>query len=645
MSDNVLSLTDVHKAFGPKVILDGVSFGLDAGETIGLIGDNGTGKSTFLKILSGEDVADAGVVARRSGLKVELLEQVPHLEPGRTAREVLSEVFAPLAEAITRYEEAAAALDPDASRWLDEIERRGGWDWHHRVERAATEAGVEDLDVEVDVLSGGQHKRVALARLILAEPELALFDEPTNHLDAATVEWLEGWIARSRAACVVVTHDRWFLDNVVTRMAELRGGRLSVYEGCYRDYLEARAEEQALRRRTGQRRLKQLKAELAWARRSPKARTSKSKARLGRVASLGDEVKALEREAARADFELDSGPRLGKTILELVRITKGFGEGPPLIDGLSFIMRKGQRYGILGPNGIGKTTLMRLVEGEIEADGGTIVRGANTKIAYFDQHRSALDPAKSVKRILCPDGGDKVWVSGRQIHVVSWVERFGLTSGHLEMRVGSLSGGERNRVALARFLLADANLLLIDEPTNDLDLPAIHALEDALLGFDGCVMVVSHDRWFLDRVATAILAFDRDPEGHPRLELIEGDYTTYRRLRKQKQDAEREVAARAAREAKRAAKEAEAARAARRAPTGPRKLTWAEVRELDGLEPQIEALEEEVAALEGRLADPGIWAAGGDEGVRTQRALDASKARLDAAYARWEALSVIAESG
>ncbi|MFT7582233.1 MAG: ATP-binding cassette subfamily F protein uup, partial [Myxococcota bacterium] len=337
MSANVLSVTELRKAFGPRVILDGVTFGLDSGDTIGLIGDNGAGKSTFLKIIAGLEPADGGVVAQRNDVTLALLDQVPTLDPEKTIRQILEEPFGPAIAAVAKYEALATAMDPEAERWLAEVERLDGWDWMHRLERVASQCNVGELDVPAGQLSGGQQKRVALARLILLEPDIILFDEPTNHLDATTVEWLEQWIAKTSAACMVVTHDRYFLENVVTKMAEIRDGQLKVYEGSYSDYLLARAEEEAQADRVGHRRLQMLKSELDWARRSPKARTTKSKSRLQRVDALQDDVTSGQQlKAARggASFEMGEGRRLGKTILEFVNVTKGF-DGPPLIEDFS----------------------------------------------------------------------------------------------------------------------------------------------------------------------------------------------------------------------------------------------------------------------------------------------------------------------
>jgi len=639
MAEHLLNITGLTKAYGPRVLFDDVTFGLDAGDKIGLIGDNGAGKSTFLAMLAGTQDPDAGNIAIKNDVRIGLLEQVPHLDPAKTPRDIIAEPFAPLVEAIRRYEDAAAALDPEAETWLHAIENLGGWDWPHKVEKVASEVGVEALDVPVAQLSGGQRRRVALARLLLEEPDILLFDEPTNHLDAETTEWLEGWIGKTQSACVIVTHDRYFLENVVTRMAEVRDGQIRMYQGSYRDYLQARAEEEELRRRTGQRRLQVLKAELDWASRSPSARSTKQRARLDRVDGLADEVKKLRQETRRADFQLDQAPRLGKTILELAHVSAGF-DDLSVIDDMTMMLRRGDRVGIIGPNGSGKTTLLRLVTGDHAPSSGRVVRGKQTQIAYFDQHRSILDDDATVRATVCPEGGDKVFVGDHQLHIVSYLERFGFVASQHGMKVGSLSGGERNRLALARFLLADANVLLFDEPTNDLDLMTMHTLEEALIGFGGCVMVVSHDRYFLDRVATTMVVFEgRAPA---KVTVQPGDYTTWRRLKAREVEDERAAAAAAVAAEK---KEKRRSGGGRDVPTtirAKRTLTWAERRELEGIEPRIEEAEERVAILDEALSAPDVWADGGARGLELQSQRDEAKAALDALFARWEELMELA---
>ena len=573
MSRNILSLTGLHKTYGDRTVLDGVTLGIDGGEVVGLIGDNGSGKSTLLKIIAGLEEPDQGLVTVRGGVRVGLLEQIPTLPPGVSARQALSAPFAELIAAIAAYERAVEAMDPRADALLLEVERRGGWDFEHRVERAAEDVALEDLDAPVDTLSGGQRKRLAIARLRLEGAGLLLLDEPTNHVDAETVERLEAWILAAPETCVLVTHDRTFLERVVDRIVEIRDGQIRSYPGTYTDYLEARATEEALRDRTRHRRLRILESELDWARRSPKARTTKARARVDRIDSAQQEQEALRSTTRVARFELGSAPRLGKRILEMENVSCGF-DGVPLLEGFSLVLRPGERLGIVGPNGCGKTTLLRLVLAELAPTAGRVQLGDLTRVAYFDQHRTALDPELSLRETLVGGAGEAVYPGGERCHVATYLERFAFRPETMGQKVSSLSGGERNRLAIARFLLEEANVLLLDEPTNDLDLLTLGVLEEALLSFGGCALVVSHDRWFLDRIATGIVAFE--PHG---VTVLQGGYTQYRETR----------------EAEEAARKLEAA-ADRRAVAAPaaapvrarRGLSWREARELEALEGDIE---------------------------------------------------------
>ncbi len=599
-----------------------MTFGVDRGAKIGVIGANGAGKSTLLKIIGGLDEPDGGRVVVRGGCKVAFLEQEPALPGGATVRQVLE---VPLAEL------KAAVESGDVER----AEALSAWDWEHRLERAAENLGVTRLDEVVDVLSGGQRKRVALARMVLERADVLLLDEPTNHLDTEISDWLEQWLATSDATALLVTHDRYFLDRVVTRMAEVRDGQVRMYAGNYTDYLEARAREEEHRASVRKRRLQLLKAELEWARRAPKARRTKAKARLDRIDDAKAEQRTLSAQQLVADFRFGSPPRLGKTILELVDVHKGYDGQPELIDGLSLIVRKGERFGVIGPNGCGKSTLLKLIGDELTPDRGTLTRGTHTRIAWLDQERSVLDPTQTVRRTLLPDGGEFVFVGGHKLHVNGWLQRFAFPPDRHNMRVGSLSGGERNRLAIARFLLEDANVLLLDEPTNDIDLVTANVLEEALARFEGCVMVVSHDRFFLDKIATGIIAFDDlagEHEGQ-KVNVIQGDYTNYSRVRLKHLEARREAASQ---------KRVEERRQARARTLADREkkpgLTWNEKQELSGMEAAIEAAEAEVERLEALLADGALWTTDHETARRVDDELRTARAAAEALYARWEDL-------
>ena len=635
MSENVLSISGLCKSYGARTILDDVTLGLDLGTKLGLIGANGAGKSTLLKVVAGIEEAEAGTVAIRKGAELFYLDQDPELEPGTTPRGVLEDELSPARDALQRYERAAEAMNDSADALFEEVERLSGWDWQHRLERAAHEAGVTDLDADAGTLSGGQRKRVALARLLLSRASILLLDEPTNHLDAGTVDWLEGWLAQTSAAVIVVTHDRYFLDRVVNRMAEVREGELRMYDGAYTDYLMARATEEEHRTRVRKRRLQLLRSELEWARRSPKARTTKSKARLDRIDDAKDEQRRLVVEERVADVAFAEGPRLGKTILEFVSVSKRFGQGEPLIRNFSMILRRGERFGIIGPNGCGKSTMLRLLGGLLEPDSGTIVRGKHTALAYFDQERSRLDDRLTVRGQLLPDGGEFVFPggTGTKVHIAGWLGRFAFGPESHAKTVGSLSGGERNRLALAQLLLEDANLLLLDEPTNDIDLLTMRVLEQALIDFPGCVLVVSHDRYFLDRVATGIVSFEGEWEGAGQVSMIQGDYTHYKRVRLAALETRRSE--RAAEE--RAKRKAEATTTESR-PSARTGLSWKEARELEGLEQEIENVDAAVTDIEAALAEPTIWSEDHARALELQKALAEKRDESDRLYARWEAL-------
>ncbi len=661
-SPPLLVISDLAFAYGERVLFEGLSFALMPGDKVGLIGDNGVGKSTLLKLIAAVASANSsrpttrpeerplrGDIALRSGARIGVLDQVPDLPHDATIGQVLEEGLAPLINAITQWEVAIGAMDPKADYFLSKIEMLGGFDYQHKIESIHEELDLPPLDRTIGTLSGGQMKRVAIGRLVLEAPDIVLYDEPTNHLDVETIEWLEQHIADSSQACLVVTHDRAFLDNAVTKMAELRGGRrltgpeaergaLAVYAGSYEDYLEARAIEEDQRAALGQSKANLLKTELEWSRRQPKARTTKSHARLDRFENLKGEVAGLRQKAVVADFDFGAGAkRLAKSVLALENATFGYGQ-PPLATNLDLALIRGERLGVIGKNGIGKTSLLKVMTGELALMNGTRDEGPETVFATFDQHRMVLDPNSSIHRIIAPDGNDTVFPGGKPTHVAAWLARFAFTARHLPMAVAALSGGERNRLALARFLLEPANVLLLDEPTNDLDLQTLAILEEALLGFSGTVVVVSHDRWFLDRVTTRLLVFeDLAPDTVPgetrrHVHIQPGGWSTYRRLRVPELDAARAVY-------KDALKQLERSKRAPPKPPPKPALTAAEKKELKTLEGQIEKTEAKKTELTELLASPDIWSG---DAARAKK-LDAERAKLEkdlAQYiARWESLA------
>jgi ATP-binding cassette subfamily F protein uup len=654
----ILVVSDLAFAYGERVLFEGLSLALEPGDKLGLIGDNGVGKSSFLKLLLGLETPLRGNVALRSGTRVGVLEQVPELDLEATVRAVLEEGIGPRLAAIAKWEAATAAMDPSADALLTEIEHLGGFDYEHELQGVASDLELPSMERVIGTLSGGQRKRVAIARLVLSRPDLALFDEPTNHLDIETVEWLEKWIGDSAATCLVVTHDRAFLDRAVNKMAELRAprrlvgaeverGALAVYAGNYEDYLEARALEEEQRAALGQSRAQQLKTELEWSRRQPKARTTKSHARLGRVEALKDEVRDLGARELKTEIVFSDAPRLAKSVLALEGATFGYG-GVPLCTNLDLALARGERLGVVGRNGIGKTSMLNALAGDLALMAGKRIVGSETKIAIFDQHRTVLDPKRSIQETVAPDGNDTVFPGGKPMHVAAWLARFAFTPKHLPMNVSALSGGERNRLALARFLLETANVLFFDEPTNDLDLATLGVLEDALVGFPGTIVVVSHDRWFLDRVATRMLVFEDLPPveigGVPRREvhMQPGGYTTYRRLRGPELEALRARYADLEREARNADKAAKKAASGRRegGESAPKRgLSGPEKKELQALEKSIERLEGELGKVGALLEDAAIWAGDGSKGREASAKKTALEAELEVAMERWGSLA------
>ncbi|MBA9079247.1 MULTISPECIES: energy-dependent translational throttle protein EttA [Rufibacter] len=533
----IFSMAGVSKIYPPqKQVLKNIYLSFFYGAKIGVLGLNGSGKSSLLKVIAGVDKQYQGDVAFSPGYSVGYLEQEPQLDPAKTVMEIVQEGAAETVALLKEFEEineAFADENADFDKLMarqgevqEKLDHLGAWDLDSKLERAMDALRTPPADAVIGNLSGGEKRRVALCRLLLQEPDVLLLDEPTNHLDAESVLWLEQHLQQYKGTVIAVTHDRYFLDNVAGWILELDRGEGIPWKGNYSSWLEQKAERLAKEEKTESKRQKTLQRELEWARMSPKARQAKSKARLGNYEKMASE-EAKEKEQ-KLELFIPDGPRLGNVVIEAENLSKAFGD-KLLFENLSFNLPPAGIVGIIGPNGAGKSTLFRLITGRETPDTGTITVGPTVETAYVDQQHESLDPNKSVFETIS-GGTETMLLAGRQINSRAYVSKFNFTGGDQEKKVGVLSGGERNRVHLAMTLKQGANLLLLDEPTNDLDVNAIRALEDALENFAGCAVVISHDRWFLDRIATHILAF----EGDSQVVWFEGNFSDYEEAKKKR---------------------------------------------------------------------------------------------------------------
>ncbi|MEZ4232210.1 MAG: ABC-F family ATP-binding cassette domain-containing protein [Polyangiaceae bacterium] len=645
----VLTAKGLRKSFGPQVILDDVEIHIRRGERIGLVGNNGSGKSSLGRILAQRDMPDAGQVAVRRDASVVYLEQEPALDPERTAHEVCLEGLGAWNDARERHARASRLLeagegDLDAllieqSEAAHDVEHLGGWELGQRADRMLTALGLSDVERKVGTLSGGERRRVALARCLLSSPDLAILDEPTNHLDAETIEWLERYLSEEhQGALLLITHDRYVLDSVVQRTLELDQGKLYGYAGGWSDYLEAKAERQLQEAKGEANRQNLLRRELEWLRRQPKARGGKQKARVDRAEAARDQ--AAPTQEKRAELKLET-TRLGSRIIEVEDLVLELG-GRRLVDGLTLKLTRGTKLGVIGRNGAGKTSLLRVLLGELRPTSGKVLIGDNTRIAYFDQARSGLRDEQNVLENVA-DGNDWVDWNGNRISVYSYLDRLLFPKDRQRTPVGSMSGGERARVALAKLMLGSANVLVMDEPTNDLDVATLSALEELLIELNGVAIVVTHDRYFLDRIATDILAFERDDSDSERnvVHHYVGNYSTYRRLSEERR-AELQAQKAAADEPEPAPDVSAPSDVGPppQEPTRPplKKLTYAESKELEGIEDRIAEAEAEQSRLEAELADPDIYRARAAEVPALQEALASAQALTEQLMARWEEL-------
>ncbi|MFE7845054.1 energy-dependent translational throttle protein EttA [Microbacterium sp. NPDC057407] len=533
MAEYIYSMVRARKAVGEKLILDDVTMAFLPGAKIGMVGPNGAGKSTILKIMAGLDTPSNGEAKLTPGFSVGILMQEPELDETKTVLENIQDGIAIKAK-VDRFNEISALMaDPDADfdallaemgALQEEIDAADAWDLDSQLEQAMDALRTPPGDAEIGPLSGGEKRRVALTKLLLQKPDLLLLDEPTNHLDAESVLWLEQHLQKYPGAVIAITHDRYFLDNVAEWIAEVDRGRLIGYEGNYSTYLEKKRERLEVQGKKDAKLAKRLSEELEWVRSNAKGRQAKSKARLARyeeMAAEADRTRKLDFE----EIQIPPGPRLGSVVIEARKLQKGF-DGRSLIDGLSFSLPPNGIVGVIGPNGVGKTTLFKTIVGLEPLDGGDLKIGETVKISYVDQSRSSIDPNKTLWEVVS-DGLDIITVGKTEIPSRAYVSKFGFKGPDQQKKAGVLSGGERNRLNLALTLKEGGNLLLLDEPTNDLDVETLQSLENALLEFPGCAVVITHDRWFLDRIATHILAYEGTDEDPDNWYWFEGNFEAY----------------------------------------------------------------------------------------------------------------------
>jgi sulfate-transporting ATPase len=527
----IFSMVRVSRIFPPgnKLVLRDISLGFFYGAKIGVLGLNGAGKSTLLRIIAGKDDGYSGEVVFSPGYSVGLLEQEPQLDPEKTVKQVVEEAVQPLVDALRQFDEVSASFaEPEADfdalieqqgRLQEYLDQHDAWTLDNRLELAMDALRCPPGETPVSVLSGGERRRVALTRLLLTEPDILLLDEPTNHLDAESVAWLERHLQQYKGTVIAVTHDRYFLDNVAGWILELDHGFGIPWKGNYSSWLEQKQERLRREEKSESKRLQTLERELEWIHMSPKARQAKGRARV----TAYEKLLSQEVEKRREDLEIyiPPGPRLGDVVIQLERVSKGYGHRL-LMEGLNLSISPGSIVGVIGPNGAGKTTLLRIVTGQEKPDAGSIRIGETVRLAYVDQSRQTLDAEKTVWEEIS-GGEEQLDLGGRKRSSRAYVASFNFLGPDQQKKVGTLSGGERNRVHLAKVLKQEANVILLDEPTNDLDVNTLRALEQALENFAGCAVVVSHDRWFLDRVATHILAF----EGDSQLRWFEGNWSEY----------------------------------------------------------------------------------------------------------------------
>ena len=623
ISNSILSASELVVRYGVQTVLDRAALTIHEGERVGLVGRNGSGKSTFLQIAAGTLQPDAGAVARRRDLITGYMPQMFELDEALNVHDNVLAGAKHIFDLIAEYERASAE-SAKSSELLARIEHFDGWNLESRAKSLLANLHAPEATRDVKTLSGGEKRRVAMCRALIARPDFLILDEPTNHLDTGSIEWLEDFLARYSGTCLFVTHDRYFLDRVTTRIVELARGQFHSYDGNYTDYLLSRAERQAAEEAQERKRQKFLKNELLWVCSGVRARRTKSVERMNRYFEMAGQ----EAPEAELDVELiiPPAPKLGNRVIELREVGAEMGDRG-LFENLNLELKAGERLGVVGRNGLGKSTLLKMILGEVSPASGEVVIGDRTQINYVDQNRLLLDDSKTIYDEV-GEGGETVKLGEEAITLRSYLRRFLFTEERINSKISVLSGGERSRVLLAKILKRGGNVLILDEPTNDLDLGTLRLLEEALVLFKGSVIVVSHDRYFLNRVCTAILSF----EGDGVVQYGVGNYDYY--LEKQ---AER----------KKAGEEWSAVAAAKAAPAKvetkekARKLKWKEERELETMEETILAAEKEVVQLEALFASPDFYQKHGHEWTELEAKLKQMREEVVRLYARWEELEAI----
>ncbi|MBB3142697.1 ATP-binding cassette domain-containing protein [Halomonas organivorans] len=643
----LLRLEQLQLAYGPQVLLDGADLVLEKGERLALVGRNGTGKSTLLKLVSGENLPDGGHIWRAPGLKIGVLAQDLPDASGETIFDVVAQGLPEAGELLSEYHHLVQQAEPDMARMASlqtRLEAIDGWSFHQRIDVVLTRLGLPE-DAAMADLSGGWRRRVALARALVAEPDLLLLDEPTNHLDLDTIAWLEEQLSAFNGSVLFITHDRAFLSRLATGILELDRGRLGRYPGDYAKYQEQKTHELEVEARENAEFDKKLAQEEAWIRQGIKARRTRNEGRVRALEQMRRDRGERRERQGRASLSVDSGERSGKRVVELSHVTQYY-DGEAIIRDLSIEVQRGDRIGLIGRNGAGKTTLLKILLGELEPSEGQVRMGTKLQVAYFDQLRAGLEPEKSVYDNVA-QGSDRLTVGGRDRHVMSYLQDFLFTPERVRQPVKALSGGESNRLLLAKLFTQPANVLVLDEPTNDLDVETLELLEELLLDFDGTLLLVSHDRAFMDNVVTSVLAF----EGQGCVREYVGGYHDWVRQGGKLPPAPWEGAARQAAEpvaeeapaaSQSASSASESAAPAAKAAPKRAKLSYKLQRELDGLPADIERLEAAVADFEEQVGDPAFYQQDNETVTATLQALSDRQAELDAAMERWMELEAMA---